>query len=261
MIDNRENNHWTVYVHIIPKELSGYDWDKYYVGITSQKVKKRWQRGLGYKRNSPYFWNAVQKYNWDEMFHEIIAEKLTESEAKELEKILILKLKSNNRKYGYNLTLGSEGSFGLIGKKANRHRTIFQYDLLGNYINTYGSIAEATKEITGKENSTSSVIRANINGTKRSAYGFLWSDDINKIPQYWPIKTKTPILLRIRKNKILYFKNISDASNKTGYSKSFIRGVLCGDKKSKYIWEYMNYKDFYQNHYYDYKNQSCFKIR
>ena len=31
MIDNRENNHWTVYVHIIPKELSGYDWDKYYV--------------------------------------------------------------------------------------------------------------------------------------------------------------------------------------------------------------------------------------
>lgn len=47
MIDNRENNHWTVYVHIIPKELSGYDWDKYYVGITSQLPSKRWKNGSG----------------------------------------------------------------------------------------------------------------------------------------------------------------------------------------------------------------------
>ena len=35
MIDYREDNQWTVYVHIVPKELSGYKNDKYYVGITS----------------------------------------------------------------------------------------------------------------------------------------------------------------------------------------------------------------------------------
>lgn len=40
MIDYREDAKWTVYIHIVPKELSGYDWDKYYVGITKQKVEK-----------------------------------------------------------------------------------------------------------------------------------------------------------------------------------------------------------------------------
>ena len=39
MIDNRENNVWTVYVHIVPKEISDYDYDKYYVGITGQTVE------------------------------------------------------------------------------------------------------------------------------------------------------------------------------------------------------------------------------
>lgn len=41
MIDSRENNVWTVYVHIIPKEISDYDYDKYYVGITGQTVERR----------------------------------------------------------------------------------------------------------------------------------------------------------------------------------------------------------------------------
>ena len=43
MIDNRENNIWTVYIHIVPKSISGYDYDKYYVGITSKPVEKRWK--------------------------------------------------------------------------------------------------------------------------------------------------------------------------------------------------------------------------
>ena len=41
MIDNRENNVWTVYVHIIPQSITKYDYDKYYVGITSKSVEKR----------------------------------------------------------------------------------------------------------------------------------------------------------------------------------------------------------------------------
>ena len=44
MIDNRENNIWTVYVHIVPKTITEYNYDKYYVGITSQfPVEKRWK--------------------------------------------------------------------------------------------------------------------------------------------------------------------------------------------------------------------------
>jgi len=49
MIDNRENNKWIVYVHIVPKEISDYDYDKYYVGITGQTIERRWrENGAGY---------------------------------------------------------------------------------------------------------------------------------------------------------------------------------------------------------------------
>ena len=49
MIDYREDNQWTVYVHIVPKELSGYKNDKYYVGIPRVRLKHRWHGGSNYK--------------------------------------------------------------------------------------------------------------------------------------------------------------------------------------------------------------------
>ena len=33
MINNRENNIWTVYVHIIPQSITEYDYDKYEGGL------------------------------------------------------------------------------------------------------------------------------------------------------------------------------------------------------------------------------------
>ena len=62
MIDYREDNKWTVYIHIVPKELSGYDYDKYYVGITKQKVEKRWgySSGIHYKK-STRFYEAIKE--------------------------------------------------------------------------------------------------------------------------------------------------------------------------------------------------------
>lgn len=41
MTDYRENAIWKVYVHIIPKSITKYDYDKYYVGITHRKAKSR----------------------------------------------------------------------------------------------------------------------------------------------------------------------------------------------------------------------------
>lgn len=105
---DQDERKYSVYIHIVPKALSGYDYDKYYVGITSKKyVKTRWgQNGKGYKYQ--YFNKAIQKYGWDNIEHEIIAQNLTEDEAKELEISLIASLKSNNPKYGYNASPGGE---------------------------------------------------------------------------------------------------------------------------------------------------------
>lgn len=56
---------YTVYMHVSP---SG----KRYIGITSQKVEKRWANGKGYKTQQ-YFYRAIKKYGWNNFQHIIVA--------------------------------------------------------------------------------------------------------------------------------------------------------------------------------------------
>lgn len=134
MIDNRENNVWTVYVHIVPQSITEYDYDKYYVGITSKSVDFRWKKdGYGYVSQN-FFYKAIKKYGWNNIEHYIIAEHLTENEAMDLEKTLVVKLKSNGYKYkyGYNLTDGGEGLNGYVPTKEEREKRRIKYLGKGN---------------------------------------------------------------------------------------------------------------------------------
>jgi group I intron endonuclease len=76
-----------------------------YIGLTCQNVERRWRHGLGYKGSS-YFYNAIQKYGWDNFIHEIVKDNLTKEEALKLEAELIQKYKAQNEDYGYNLESG-----------------------------------------------------------------------------------------------------------------------------------------------------------
>lgn len=78
-----------------------------YIGITSLKVNVRWKNGEGYKK-CPLFYNAIQKYGWDNIEHEIVFEGLSKDEACVKEQELISFYKSNTSDYGYNLTTGGE---------------------------------------------------------------------------------------------------------------------------------------------------------
>ena len=73
---------YKVYYHKVSKEISGYDFDKYYIGISCKKnLIERWGRnGEGYKVQP--FYNAIQKYGWDNIEHKILFENLTVEEAK-----------------------------------------------------------------------------------------------------------------------------------------------------------------------------------
>ncbi|MCM2535180.1 Helicase associated domain protein [Neobacillus pocheonensis] len=102
-MDVNENN-WVVYMHITPN-------GKKYVGITGNDVERRWRNGNGYKTNL-IFTRAINKYGWDNIEHKIIAEKLSFEDACNLEIKLIAELKLLNKKYGYNLTAGGEGTPG-----------------------------------------------------------------------------------------------------------------------------------------------------
>ena len=91
---------YSVYKHTSPN-------GKVYIGITSRKPEYRWNHGNGYYQNK-HFKSAIDIYGWDNFTHEIIVDGLTKEEACEIEKELIRKYKSNDKKYGYNNSIGGE---------------------------------------------------------------------------------------------------------------------------------------------------------
>lgn len=91
-------DNYKVYKHTFPN-------GKVYIGITQQTLKRRWQKGLGYKKQL-FVFNAIKKYGWENVKHEIIFENLSKKDAEQKEKELISLYKSNNRQYGYNIENG-----------------------------------------------------------------------------------------------------------------------------------------------------------
>lgn len=77
-----------------------------YIGITKQSPEKRWGiQGNNY-RSSPYFYNSIKKYGWDNFEHIILFANLTKEEACEKEKALIRFYNTQDKKYGYNIMEG-----------------------------------------------------------------------------------------------------------------------------------------------------------
>lgn len=65
------------------------------------------ENGHGYKHCN-YFYNAILKYGWLNVHHEILRDNLTVEEANNLEKYYIKYYRSNDKRYGYNILEGGE---------------------------------------------------------------------------------------------------------------------------------------------------------
>ena len=95
-------NNYILYMHVCPNK-------KVYIGQTCQKPEKRWNNGNGY-RNNVYFKNAIKKYGWNNIEHIILKDSLTKEEVDLLEIEYIKRYKSNDRRFGYNITAGGDGA-------------------------------------------------------------------------------------------------------------------------------------------------------
>jgi group I intron endonuclease len=95
--------------------------NKKYIGITCQKPEKRWENGFGYKE-SPRFWNAINKYGWDNFNHKILISNLPYKTACNYEIHYISLFNTNNSKYGYNLTVGGDASASLSDEAKEKIR-------------------------------------------------------------------------------------------------------------------------------------------
>lgn len=112
---------WSVYRHISP---SG----KVYIGITSKDPKRRWNYGHGYN-HCILFKNAILKYGWNNIKHEVVFANLTETRAKDLEVKLIRHYK--NLGISYNITDGGDGHLGCSWTPSESTRELWSKQRIG----------------------------------------------------------------------------------------------------------------------------------
>lgn len=89
---------YTVYMHTFPN-------GKRYIGITGQDVDRRWRPGgCGYYGQPVY--DAIIKYGWDNIKHEILLTGLSKEQAENKEIELIKAYDSTSHRNGYNIEEG-----------------------------------------------------------------------------------------------------------------------------------------------------------
>lgn len=95
-------NNICIYKHTSP---SG----KVYIGQTSLKPENRWNNGRGYK-TSPFIFNAINKYGWNNIQHEVLFTGLDQLNADIIEEDLIYYYKQIGK--SYNLATGGKVNRG-----------------------------------------------------------------------------------------------------------------------------------------------------
>lgn len=92
--------------------------NKIYVGQTIQgKTKNRWRNGEGYKKQP--FYQAIQKYGWDNFFHLIIEENIPDDLVDKRESFWIEFYHAANPEYGYNIRT-SGGAYNEAAKQKRK---------------------------------------------------------------------------------------------------------------------------------------------
>lgn len=101
-----------LYMHTTPN-------GKRYVGITKQKPERRWGNGDGYRTCNGFF-NAITKYGWTNISHEVILSDLSKEEAEYFERLFIAMFRTANTSYGYNCQHG--GNLGKVFSDETRKK-------------------------------------------------------------------------------------------------------------------------------------------
>ena len=152
--------------------------DKKYIGITCRKPEHRWGKD-GHSYKGQVFKKAIDKYGWNNFDHVILFNELSAEDAYKKEQELIKLYKSNQKEFGYNLSVGGEhGSTGYLNNSMSV--VVYQYDLDGNFIAEYPSLSEAER-VTGISNSSISLC---CKGKQMYTGEFQWSyTKVDKMPK------------------------------------------------------------------------------
>ena len=106
-----------VYMHTVKEN------GKKYIGQSKMSPEKRWGKN-GHRYKGCMFYDAIKKYGWNNIEHEILIDNLTEEEADYYEKYYIALYQTDISEFGYNISKGGYGHPDLFGAKNPNSRPV-----------------------------------------------------------------------------------------------------------------------------------------
>lgn len=186
-----KGNVYSVYVHTTPD-------GKKYVGMTGTALESRWKKGRNYAFNRR-FTDAVEKYGWENVQHEIVASGLSHDEALDEEARAIARYNTTDEKYGYNDSPGhnlmSEQARQkmiaaqklLTGERSCRAKPVLQIEPnTMRVINRYVTAREASLTMGYHKNTVSQACRRRDGARETScSHGYFWTYESDYDPEYF----------------------------------------------------------------------------
>ncbi len=211
---NETERSYVVYRHIFPNGKS-------YIGITCVKpYYYRWRGGSSYSQQ-PKIYNAINKYGWENIKHEVLYENLSQTDANSIEQEMIAKYDSVRN--GYNVSTGGGGTYGIPCSEDKKQKI---------------SIANKGKPSKGREN----LMRYIKEHGAWNRGGHLTPEQYEKIKAERQercnkaISAYDPVTLKC----VLHFDSCVSAANFVGALRGEISRCARGRRKTShgYIWRY-----------------------
>ena len=212
----------------------------FYVGMgNSSRVKDKGHR-------NDYWNNIVNKFGY---YTDVVAKDLSVDDAYELEMFLISELGRKDLKKGdlVNMTDGGDGcnnwnddrTKNMIEKNRDNMKSVSQYNSKGEFIKSYRSISEASKQSDIARQS----IRDCVNGKLNTAGGFAWvlsSVKYNHNPNRWDNGSnamkggKNPnAKIVLNEETGIFYESLSTAfESQSKYKMSAFRAQISGQNKN-----------------------------
>ena len=229
-----------------PKEEFGFIYryispsNKSYIGQTINSLQQRAKNGHNYK-NSTYFYNAIQKYGFENFSWEILGEFPIEILSKK--EIYYIQLYNTMVPNGYNLRT-EEQNLNYTNNNTKTKRCINKYDLQGNFIKQFDSIKDAAYDNGVKPEAISRCCRGI---TKRSGdYIYQYADSEKKVTPVSKYQKGTCPVVQydLNMNLIAIYPSLNQAelAIKKKKGANNIRLVCKGERKMAYgfIWKLLS---------------------
>lgn len=234
---------------IMPKHGFGFIYcytspsGKKYIGKTKTSLKTRAEYNQRGYKGCTAFYNAIQKYGWDnfqvEILEEVPLEVLLEAETQ-----YIIDMDTTNPQKGYNIITDYHKFLSALN-----HIPVYSYDgQTGEYLERFNSIAEAEREMNVYRGS----IRRIINDPIHHVRGRLWKtekfDKVEIIPNN--IQSNTKSIYRydpITGEFLQEYASIREAAKITGFDRKTISDQVArkAKRERKYVFRDFKVKNLY----------------